>query len=123
VPSIDAHLEQAQGNQQFYLDVLGGENSTSPEWAMTALFYAAVHYVQAGCIHIDPAKSPWNHETRKAAVKEHFRGIAAAYSRLYQDSRDARYECRKHKSSDLRNGETLLARIAAAVGEKVSQGT
>ena|ERR1700742_244492 len=115
MPSIDAHVKQAQGNEQFYLDVLGGEASSTPEWAMTALFYAAVHYVQAGCVHFGAC--PKDHGMRKEAIQTHFREIRAAYSKLYQDSRDARYECIKHQSSELRNAESLLARIAATVKE------
>ena len=77
---------------------------------MTVLFYAAVHYVQAGLLHLsEPA--PRNHDDRRTAVRKRFQAIAPGYEHLENLSRRARYDCVKHPQSALALAELQLTMI------------
>lgn len=116
--SID-HYTQAQGNEGFY-ETLGEDSSTTPEWAMTALFYAAVHYVQAACLHLGVNPIPKDHQSRKAAVRTQFKSVAGDFETLYHESRKARYECVKHQRHQLADARKLLKGIATETAKKAS---
>ena len=62
------------------------------EWAITAIFYAAVHYVQA--YFALSTRSYSSHGSRNAAVSVDtvLSTVSAEYKNLYNLSRDARYE-------------------------------
>lgn len=109
-----AHLTQAQTNEGFYED-LGAERSNTPEWAMTVLFYAAVHYVQAACVHLRYQPEPSDHKERKKAIRTEFRGIASDYESLEDASRRARYECVKPARQELVDAKKQLREIAGQI--------
>lgn len=111
------HYAQARSNEGFY-EALGSDSSTTPEWAMTALFYAAVHYVQAACLDLRAGPIPQDHRERKAAIRNQFRSVANDYETLYHESRKARYECVKHKGHQLKAAQKLLNGIAAETAAK-----
>ena len=46
MPSTNEHLAKAQGNKTFAYN-LGVTTPTAIGWALTALFYSALHYVEA----------------------------------------------------------------------------
>ncbi|HEV3323066.1 MAG TPA: hypothetical protein VG147_12870 [Solirubrobacteraceae bacterium] len=63
MPSATEHQSWAQQNKQFY-EFIGGSHSQWPDWAMTALFYAAMHEIQAALVAM--SLRPKKHETRKS---------------------------------------------------------
>src|SRR5437762_2448334 len=44
MPGTQDHLDQAQHNEQFFAKI---DPSVNGDWAVTVLFYAALHYVDA----------------------------------------------------------------------------
>jgi len=46
MPAKDEHLAKARGNESFALSLPLNSNS-GVDWALVALFYSAMHYVEA----------------------------------------------------------------------------
>jgi hypothetical protein len=63
------------------------------QWALIAIFYAALHAVQATLLDRH-GSDPTNHRKREDALKRHYRGNPGfgAYRRLYQRAHAARYD-------------------------------
>lgn len=108
------HWEQARGNEGFYENI-GADRSSTPEWAMTILFYAALHYAQAGFAFL--GTSPGDHMERKKALRTRFRSVAPVYESLEDASRRARYECEKPQPSELQKAKEHLRDIAEEVAK------
>jgi hypothetical protein len=113
--SLD-HFQQAQSNEGFY-EALGADSSTTPEWAMTVLFYSALHYVQAALIHLQSGSAPTDHDKRRGAVRTQFRSIAGKYEALYNASIRARYECARPKPAQLASAQQELRAIATEIAK------
>jgi hypothetical protein len=109
------HLVQAQGNESFYEDI-GADRSSTPEWAMTILFYAALHYAQAALIHLQ-GTGPGDHKERKQAIRTTFGAIAPDYESLEDASRRARYECERPKRDELQAAQQLVRGIANEIAK------
>ena len=90
MPRPTEHIAQAEKNERLYEILLGTEFN---DWAVTALFYAALHYVDA-YIASSTGVSPSNHSARNYLVDSapSLIVISQAYSNLYRLSRDVRYE-------------------------------
>jgi hypothetical protein len=88
VPQKDAHLSQAAHNFAFYNSV---DCSRYSDWAATALFYTALHYIDAylATRSIDPG----SHDTRDKCITRIsvLRPLYKHYSHLKNHSRTARY--------------------------------
>ena len=87
MPDSAAHLEKAAANERFLTRVV--EDRLSAEWAVTVLFYQAVHLVEAwfgarGVHHR-------SHVRRNQAVAKDLPEIVASYRKLHDLSRAARY--------------------------------
>lgn len=65
-PSPQDHRNQARANEQFYQS-LGGQNAQFTQWAMAALFYTALHEVQA--FLIAHGQRPADHRERRAVLR------------------------------------------------------
>jgi len=90
MPSIDQHLEQAKHNEHFF----GGiDREAFADWAMTALFYSGLHWIDAllASKNIHPA----DHLRRDNLVWKtiELRPIAKDYMSLKGKSVNARYDC------------------------------
>jgi len=85
----EQHLAQARANRAFYEELLG--RPEYHDWALTVLFYAALHYVDAFLYPKDPP----NHWERNKlfAVTPLLRALWPKYRRLQEKSQNARYEC------------------------------
>jgi hypothetical protein len=113
------HEQQASRNRDFY-EELGAEKTARPEWAMTALFYTAVHDVQVVIIRkgwkFQTKNGSWrfprDHHERLAIIKRECPQIAADYRALQQWSEAARYECRPFGRADLQLAKRTLDGIA-----------
>lgn len=85
MPSPEAHLSKADPDLKAYQAI----PPEYPEWRAAALFYAAVHYVEALAV---TERSPHvEHYARERWVRKQHRNIWAAFSRLKQESEKARY--------------------------------
>lgn len=112
----EQHLGQARHNERFLTTF---DLSVSPylDWAVTVIFYAALHYLRAlaaryGFISI----SSYVDEDRtfaRLSVLRRNAGIYADYRQLKDDSRAARYEMRRltpQEVSELRDEELYRIR-------------
>lgn len=67
-----------------------------PQWTTVALFYAALHYVDAylrGDNGWNPTREEEKHGFRNDYLRRHFRDLYKPYGRLFQYGHDARYNC------------------------------
>jgi hypothetical protein len=111
-PTSQDHLARAKDCHHFYLE-LGGRNAVRPEWAVVALFYSALHYIQAFLIM--KGHRPKRHETRSDLLRRQWPAIAAAYEQLYVKSRHARYELVSPTPNELTLCESLLEMVKSEI--------
>ncbi len=88
MPKLEDHLSQAQHNFKFYQSI---DTHIYSDWAATALFYTALHYIDAflAVKQIHPGK----HDVRDKLVNSlaELKGLYPSYSHLKNQSRNARY--------------------------------
>jgi len=77
MPSEQDHRKQEARNWAFYRAELGGRNAAYCEWAVTVIFYAAVHKVEA-FLRRNNVPASGSHRDRKASLRglKRFRAIA-----------------------------------------------
>jgi HEPN domain-containing protein len=100
------YIEQAVHNSEL-ATFLRQEKAEYLDWALTCLFYAAVHYVNAYLAHAGKS-IPRRHRTQGSLVGRSnivevdptLRAIYPAYRHLDDESRDARYELRKPSTQE-----------------------
>jgi len=92
MPSKEAHLAQAQRNQEV-LDYLLADPAKCAEWIATVAFYEALHLVEALFAH--HGVHSHNHEDRDHRLKSdrRYRHIYKHYRPLWAASIVARYLC------------------------------
>lgn len=119
MPDIGAHLAQAEHNEQF-LQTLGLPETPYLDWAVTVIFYAALHYIRALAARHQLANissyAEMDRLFERVPVFRRNRDLYVDRRQMKDDSRVARYECRSLPPSeviDLRDGE--LARIRGFV--------
>ena len=87
MPTLNQHLSQAESNERF-AESIAALPARFPDWEITALFYSALHYVDAFLstqgIH------PRNHDSRIESMKLYIRSWED-YRHLYRLSLAARY--------------------------------
>jgi hypothetical protein len=111
-PTAAEHLAWAQENERFYQRI-GGANAQFPQWAMAALFYTALHEIQAALVATNNRRR--NHKDRQDVLRAMWPKIAALYDGLYTRSKAARYECVRHSSVQLIEAEMLLREVRAEI--------
>jgi hypothetical protein len=95
VPVTEAHIQRAESNESFFQSF--NLSSTSYlDWAVTSLFYSALHYIDAGLHEHRPRSHPsgihpQSHEEHTPAVRSNFPSIYRSYRELKERSEDARY--------------------------------
>ena len=82
------YLDQAQHNREVAETLSKGDSPISRQWAVTCLFYAALHYVNA---HLGERPLPDNHSDRDNYVRANMHLIHDEYRWLKTRSEDARY--------------------------------
>jgi hypothetical protein len=92
MPREEDHRLKAKRNEEFAAS-LDLSHSINESWAVVAVFYAALHYVEA--YFARHGERCINHEDRDKKIKAHqlLRSGYANYSFLYSLSREARYWC------------------------------
>ena len=113
MPSERDHVRRAEQNLAFY-NTFALETTPYRDWAVTALFYSALHYVDARLdafgIH------PEDHGTRGREVRQKLPNLYRSYRELHDKSEDARYRLLDFDSDSIRDLET---RDFAAIREFV----
>lgn len=94
------HIAQAEKNERLYELLVGTEFN---DWAITGLFYAALHYVDAFFMR-QTGTSPINHNSRNGLVERtlNLAQIKPYYAALFQWSLNVRYEAIQVSSDDAR---------------------
>jgi hypothetical protein len=100
LPTKEEHTAKAEGNAAFALS-LPLENQAKTDWALIALFYAAMHYVEAYLSTI--GQHLRGHTTRDNAVgrDSNPRKIYHEYQDLKYYGYNARYEVCGFKPTDV----------------------
>ncbi|MBF0317775.1 MAG: hypothetical protein HQL04_06330 [Nitrospirae bacterium] len=85
--SLKEHLKQAQRNEEFYQSI----KENYPDWGGTALFYSALHYVDAFLMSKNVFVK--DHKDRFLYIEKivELRQIHSYYRRLYDYSINTRY--------------------------------
>jgi hypothetical protein len=87
-----SHLAKAERNETF-AGSFNPKDLTSEEWAITAAFYSALHYVTGYLVHNGQGHLCHKHEDRAKAIAtdKTLRGISTAYDYLKFISSESRY--------------------------------
>lgn len=123
MPTAEEHRAQAQLNEEFYARI-GGIDSEWPDWALTTLFYVAVHEIQAFLADNRATVIGYGirwpvaeHHERKKALRQHpaWNGLAQRYDVLYGASRKTRYECHSPDKTELEKRRQTVDQIRAEI--------
>lgn len=102
MPSKEQHAEQASKNERFY-DSFDLDKTKFLDWAITALFYSLLHYVDA-YLDLKLRYHPKNHTNRTPLVSNdsNLKQIYLKYRRLKDESEAARYDVKVFKPAQIR---------------------
>ena len=118
--SAKEHRAWAKRTEAFY-NSLGGAQAKDAEWAMTALFYTALHEIQAFLVSRASTLSaagiavPWGHKERREVLSQRYGKLAPLYDRFLDLDRQGRYDCIVPTEDDLKDAEKLLQRIRTQI--------
>ena len=120
MPSRDEHITQARHNAAFYAAI---DRVGFPDWAVTVLFYTALHYVDALLAekgNIDPTK----HTLRSDVVSRlaELKPVYGDYEFLKNASYNSRYKPpTRFSAAYIQNLETRhLAHVRGAVARHIT---
>lgn len=112
MPRKPEHISKAEGNERFARS-LDNKDPASVDWAIVALFYTALHYIEAyfaqvGTHHRD-------HQTRDDSIYKDpkTKPIYRTYSKLKSYGHNARYYVYAFDETDIKYAESHLATIKA----------
>jgi hypothetical protein len=108
----DEHIKQARHNEKLAATLA---KSTYLDWAVTAYFYSALHYVQAFlAVH---AVACDNHADRLAAMERipQARKIVPEYQQLVSLSRQSRYDALPVTATYVTKAEQFHSVVAAQI--------
>ena len=115
MPNKDEHLRKAQEDEEFVASRNVAERSHLP-WAVTALFYAGLHYVEAYFAAAYNFHSS-DHRTRDSAIQRDVRmkKLYVDYNELKNYSINARYYMVRFNEQDIRDLQPHLDAIRTHV--------
>jgi hypothetical protein len=122
MPSADEHRRWAQQNEEVYAEI-GGRGARRADWALTILFYAAVHEIKAFFVdHPTEARAiygrlPKTHGEIKETLRKNvqWRSLAAFYEQFLSWSKKTRYHCHMPREQELQFAERQLREIRAEI--------
>ncbi len=85
------HLFRAESNSEF-LNSFDLERAQHIDWALVAIFYTALHYVDSFLSVNGHVEIKGGHLKRNDLVHEKLNAIAELYMQLYWSGRSARYD-------------------------------
>jgi len=98
MPLTNQHIQQAEKNEVFFSSFDAGSTLYS-DWAVTALFYAALHYVDACLGHLN--FHPVSHAQRTPLIRHYLPQIFQWYRELKDESEQARYQLKMFTSQQV----------------------
>jgi hypothetical protein len=90
MPNSADHILQAQHNEAFYQVI---DKNAYSDWAMTALFYAALHYIDAFLDRVGIDAGGHDQRDKEVRDRKELRPIWPQYHYLKNRSINARYYC------------------------------
>lgn len=99
MPSVKNHIGQAQRNKEFYESI----KDKYPDWGVTALFYCALHYVDAFLKSKNLTVEDHTSRFRWIERIQELKPLYADYSALYKYSINVRYKMIIPGVEDLQN--------------------
>ncbi len=117
VPSRNEHITRADQNEQFArsLDLTDG---FKVDWAITLLFYSALHYVEA---YLSIKGHSRDHATRDTEIQTNgsLQEIWPDYRRLKDTSEEARYRIANYRRTDFEAMDRRFIKIREHVFSKM----
>jgi hypothetical protein len=109
--SPEKHIQKAQHNLHF-CQAVAALGDDYRDWQVVALFYAALHVIQAYFAD-KTVDYPGNHSERdqKIATNAHLKTIYNEYRELKTLSSDCRYKCNNTNDHDVREAHRLYIAI------------
>lgn len=110
MPDASQHDQQVARNKEVYYDVLNGPKAKYDEWAMTAIFYVAVHTIDKFLAGLASGRQidPDNHEDRFRILRAWAqRKAVELFETLFDVSVQARYQCVSFSEQQLRYYERI----------------
>jgi uncharacterized protein (UPF0332 family) len=101
--SRDDHLKQAKSNETYADQLLQTASADALQWAVSVLYYAAVHYGRAFLV-ASGAKTITTHIGFETYFGRHWKkppDIFPLYRRLKDDSEAARYDCIAYSAAEV----------------------
>jgi hypothetical protein len=116
MPREDEHLQKATHNERF-ADSLDLSQRSHLEWAITALFYAAVHYIEAYFAKFGFHCPDHTERAREISRDPRIRQAFKDYRELQTLSTAARYSARVFAEREYTlHAKPILQRIKAVTG-------
>lgn len=104
------HFSWAQENE-YLADTFRLDDNLETNWAITILFYAAVHYVDSYLSARNRREPDHDGREKQIALDDFFQPIRKDYKHLKNMSRAARYELAPYTEHDFRKAQSHLFRI------------
>ena len=111
-----AFLEQAGHNRRVADALLQGNPPISRQWAVTCLFYAALHYVNA---HVSSHGQPMPADHGARDLRVSMRSVYPAYRWLRTRSEGARYGMRQPGEQELEESRRRADAIESFVARRL----
>ncbi|MGH9343341.1 MAG: hypothetical protein ACRD19_06230 [Terriglobia bacterium] len=113
------HLNWAKNNENL-ADTFDPADSFNVDWAITILFYAAVHYIDAYLAARGRRAQAHDQREREIADDPILAQVWENYRQLKRMSRDARYEMAEYRKNDLEKARLCLEAVKHVVIPRVS---
>ena len=109
-PAPSDHVRKADENKSFGYGMIA-THPTSAGWALTAMFYSALHYAEA--YFLKTSKHVDNHGERPDAIKfdRNLSGIYGQYMHLFDCGFNARYRLKIYGKSDVEKAKPSLEAV------------
>jgi hypothetical protein len=109
-PAPSDHVRKADENKSFGYGMIA-THPTSAGWALTAMFYSALHYAEA--YFLKTSKHVDNHGERSDAIKfdRNLSGIYGQYMHLFDYGFNARYRLKIYGKSDVEKAKPSLEAV------------
>lgn len=118
MPDRNSHLQKATDNETLARS-LNWDDTTEADWAVTMLFYSALHYIDA--FLAGKNTHPRDHQARDSAIENNgtISVLYNDYRRLKDGSRSARYDFPAFQRNDLSRFDQRFARVKSFILERV----
>ena len=114
MPTLEEHQLNHSTNLEVVDGLLGFDNPPN-DWIVTIYFYSALHLVEKTLS--EQGLHSRGHRERFDNVKSHLDQISRSYQSLYNESRQARYDCVEITSGKVAKAKRNLDAISTKLSE------